>query len=597
MVMIATFAVSVYGACSDFTWDGGDGTSGNPYGINNCTVLRYIDSDSDCLNKSFKLTQDIDCNIAPWNSGSGWNPLGGYFRGEFDGQNHTISGIYVNQNAGQKGLFWYTNGAQISNLGVVDVNIDCQDNGECGGLAYRLSSTTVTNTYVTGNVSGYGSLGLFAAIAVTSTISDCYSEGRVDGDNQGGQIGGFLGSSGTSTISDSYANVRVNGGNDVGGFAGEAYKGSLTNCYSVGYVSGSTNVGGFVGDVATATPSTSCTGSLWDTQTSGRGSSDCGTGKSTSQMKTTSTFTDAGWDLTNTWDRFDSVNNGYPYLRWQDVSHAFIPTYSNFSEESGTTNFSAEPDLSNVTNLSLCYGTQCIKFPDNESVDARGEDYDSNIIIGDCFVSVNTSALDTTFNASAYLDFNNSDGHCGNNIIYEAPGYYEVAHGIRAGNKRCTGCTDVERTGSFITRFRIPHWTGYAIGSNTELIIFDEYEGSSVTEGTNVTYYANYTNRTSGQHIGGANCQIWFDDATGPFTMNEGTDNYNYSKVYNVSGTRIWEVNCSNATGGWNTLNASDNISVIGAAVPEFSLLTVGLGLVIVLTGLFVIRNSRKLYK
>jgi len=58
---------------------------------------------------------------------------------------------------------------------------------------------------------------------------------------------------------------------------------------------------------------TSC---FWDTQTTGVGYSDGGTGKTTAQMKTESTFTSAGWDFSTIWEIVPSINDGYPYLRW-----------------------------------------------------------------------------------------------------------------------------------------------------------------------------------------------------------------------------------------------------------------------------------------
>ena len=53
--------------------------------------------------------------------------------------------------------------------------------------------------------------------------------------------------------------------------------------------------------------------SFWDIQTSGQTTSAGGTGMTTAQMKTLSTFTSAGWDFVSVWGLAE--NQTYPYLR------------------------------------------------------------------------------------------------------------------------------------------------------------------------------------------------------------------------------------------------------------------------------------------
>ncbi|GAJ16266.1 unnamed protein product, partial [marine sediment metagenome] len=80
------------------------------------------------------------------------------------------------------------------------------------------------------------------------------------------------------------------------------------NCYSAGAVIGDGDVGGLIGDDGTATD---C---FWDTETSGMDTSDGGTGKTTAQMKTEVTFTDAGWDFEAIWTICSGINDNYPCL-------------------------------------------------------------------------------------------------------------------------------------------------------------------------------------------------------------------------------------------------------------------------------------------
>jgi len=108
------------------------------------------------------------------------------------------------------------------------------------------------------------------------------------------------------------AHFTINGGtnNYIGlfgliGSGGFVKNLGLENCA----VSGHWDVGGLVG----GTYGGSVNNSFWDTQTSGRTTSAGGTGKTTAQTKTLSTFTSAGWDFVYAW----GIGNGqtYPYLK------------------------------------------------------------------------------------------------------------------------------------------------------------------------------------------------------------------------------------------------------------------------------------------
>lgn len=124
----------------------------------------------------------------------------------------------------------------------------------------------------------------------------------------GSSHGGFAGIA-TGVLTDCYAIGDVNGAgcNYVGGLVGTASASALTNCYSVGLVAGNSSVGGLVGYGDTYPTATHC---FWDTQTSGQATSALGTGKTTAQMQTQSTFT--GWNFTTVWNIASGV---YPFLR------------------------------------------------------------------------------------------------------------------------------------------------------------------------------------------------------------------------------------------------------------------------------------------
>ncbi|HQT45462.1 MAG TPA: hypothetical protein PLO51_05770, partial [Candidatus Micrarchaeota archaeon] len=85
------------------------------------------------------------------------------------------------------------------------------------------------------------------------------------------------------------------------------------------------------------------------------------------------------------------------------INSVLLPRSSNFS---GLTNIdSAYSDL--LPGLVLdSPGKGTIRFPSGYSVNVSGQDYDSNVIIENGFVAVNSSALNPTFNSTATLTLN-----------------------------------------------------------------------------------------------------------------------------------------------------------------------------------------------
>jgi hypothetical protein len=107
-------------------------------------------------------------------------------------------------------------------------------------------------------------------------------------------------------------------GQNVGGLVGYNDRSNISNSYSTGSVNGMSQVGGLVG-YNYVSPISNC---FWDTQTSGQATSDGGTGKTTAEMKTLATFTEAGWDfmgetvngIDDIWGINGAYNSGYPFL-------------------------------------------------------------------------------------------------------------------------------------------------------------------------------------------------------------------------------------------------------------------------------------------
>jgi len=93
---------------------------------------------------------------------------------------------------------------------------------------------------------------------------------------------------------------------------------NVVQCYSVGEVSGDGLVGGLAGH-----NSGSIATSFWDKETLGETTSAGGTGKTTAEMQTASTFLEAGWDFVgetaNGTEDIWKIAEGwdYPRLWWE----------------------------------------------------------------------------------------------------------------------------------------------------------------------------------------------------------------------------------------------------------------------------------------
>ncbi len=323
----------------------GSGTGADPFQISSLPNLHWLSNHSSAWDSHFIQTADIDASTTSgWNSGAGFSPIGtsylNFFTGNYDGQGYEIDGLYINRpSTDYQGLFGKTFEAEISNLGVT--NVDVSGDEYVGGLVgYNSPSSSITSSYSTGSVSGDEYVGgLVGVNHHSSSITSSYSTGSVTGVwNVGGLVGVNYSS---SSITSSYSTGSVSGSYYVGGLVGGSNDyASVNNSYSTGNVSGGTVfVGGLVGANHN---SSSVNNSFWDTETSGQSSSDGGTGKTTAEMQVFSTFLNAGWDfIGETNNGSDDIwgliysDNGYPFLMWQGYSIDYLPEITIVSDVPG----------------------------------------------------------------------------------------------------------------------------------------------------------------------------------------------------------------------------------------------------------------------
>ncbi len=277
-------SVASYGG----TYSGGDGNDISPYEIDNVADWLELMADSNDWDKHFVLTSDIDME------GFAMTPVGNdsnMFTGVFDGNGNIISNIEILQSASDfVGLFGYSYGGHIRNLGVE--NVDISGSQYVGGLCGQSKGT----------------------------INTCYATGTVIGNTYVGGLVGFQ--SGFSHISNCYATCSVNGDSTVGGLVGKNEFSMIKNCYATGTVIGNDNfVGGLVGLTSLAT-SSAC---FWDVETSGqaRNINDGAIGASIAALYNPESYLRVFWDfkgeITNGKNDIWAMppEGGYPVLAWQ----------------------------------------------------------------------------------------------------------------------------------------------------------------------------------------------------------------------------------------------------------------------------------------
>lgn len=247
-------------AANESAWNGttvepGKDASG-VYQIGTAEELAWLaaeinNSSNNSQSYSAVLTADIDLGYRPW------TPIGCYvdwqnnhpYRGVFDGQGHTVSGLYVTAlSNGYAGLFGYTSGSTtIKNLTVEgeirleDVSTTAKHIGGIVGEANAKLERCVSRVRI--SAAGFGTRDTCAVGGIAGKLSgamtDCRFEGSID-------------------ITCKRGGAYISGG--VGGLAGNAAGGALTRCVNTGAVTvdKGTGVGGIAGITSREVTFTQC---------------------------------------------------------------------------------------------------------------------------------------------------------------------------------------------------------------------------------------------------------------------------------------------------------------------------------------------------
>ncbi|MBQ3966348.1 MAG: hypothetical protein II684_05910, partial [Treponema sp.] len=189
------------------------------------------------------------------------NATGCYFKGTFDGNGRTISGLQITTEGEYCGLFGYINGGTVKNL------------------------------TVEGSVIGTSSCGGIAGMAAYSCVIDnCISKVEVISDS-GTSVGGIVGNATSATIQNCINYGNVSGVNTVGGIAGSTSSTKIYNCANFGTIEGNANVGGLCGVCPTEMKNCYNAGTITSSSEAGAGSV-CGNSGTSGPFKNVFWFSD-----------------------------------------------------------------------------------------------------------------------------------------------------------------------------------------------------------------------------------------------------------------------------------------------------------------
>lgn len=259
-----------------------------------------------------------------------------------------VIGTYVTDDAG--GLLGYNDHGIVSNCyAICRVEVD-SSGWDVGCLVGINDEGTITNCYSGGSAYGEGAVGGLVGHNYYGMVSNCYSTSSVSGLYS---IGGLVGENPYSTISNSYCTGGITGRQYVGGLVGTNPQGTIRNCYSSGSASASVGYAGglaawsyegliedcysaavvaapsYAGGLVASSYKDSFTPCFWNSDVNpdvngvGNTSDPNVIGKTTAEMQTRSTFTNAGWDFEDIWRMcVDGVD--YPLLSCQFVAGDFV---------------------------------------------------------------------------------------------------------------------------------------------------------------------------------------------------------------------------------------------------------------------------------
>ena len=338
-----------------------------------------------------------------YNSGMGWFPIGTQrtpFKGKFDGNNHAIKNLYINNPEGDyQGLFGLAENVEIKNLRMEDVNITGKNcvGAICGDMRYK---SNITNCIVKGSVKGNDTVGGllgqhnvgqdetgisnsinysnveadYYAGGICGKIYDYYSRVKINSCRNSGTVkANKSGAAGITALSDGYAGGNTNQiyncyntGNitapdKCSGIVCETIYTYIKHCYSTGKITADTNYSAIASNASYYTDIIFC---YYLDESIENPTKVTGISKSEDQLRKQSTFEQ--WDFENTWTI--SKNKEYKYPELQALA------FNGKVELSGETEVGS--DITATLNVNSADGIDTSKvsfkwFIDDEEVEGK----------------------------------------------------------------------------------------------------------------------------------------------------------------------------------------------------------------------------------
>lgn len=271
LAALAWIAVPVSARAETNVWDGtiasgfagGDGTQNNPFQIETAAQLAHFAKNVNAGNwydgEYIVLKNDLDLNNQEW------TPIGNArkpFKGNFDGNNHTVTGMKISGASDCVGLFGgctrHNVYSAIKNITVK--NSDIHGEKFVGAIVGRAEEINIENCRSIGNtINGETDVGgICGKIGGYSggKVSQCYNSSKVTG---GGRVGGIAG---MGSIAENCLNTgeitiireayRSACGGIFGSFGDATTSARVTACVNLGKVSGGESFGGIVGKTETS---------------------------------------------------------------------------------------------------------------------------------------------------------------------------------------------------------------------------------------------------------------------------------------------------------------------------------------------------------
>jgi hypothetical protein len=218
----------------------------------------------------------------------------------------------------------------------------------------------------------------------------------------------------------------------------------------------------------------------------------------------------------------------------------------------GATTDLTNQDVSNINGFTI-ENPNFGKIVFNESMDiSNGLDLESNVTFGQNYATINSLA-EPTLNKSAELYLYNLS--CLEEPVILRDGLY------------CPDCQIESYLGGTLT-FNVRHFTNYSAASNSQGEIWDDTDakggGKLKYAGELVNFFANYTNRTSGEPINdnGAYCQIDFLDNSANMSYNYTSGLYEFNRSFGADGNYSWNVSCNGEISGYEMINLTDLVII-----------------------------------